>query len=235
MKEKSKSIFNTISSLVIFFPVAFSACLICGFLIWNTFLFRLGFEEYKIIQTKFILSGFCFLLLLSFFFWIVIAFVNTFTKDKKYEKTCRKLASFVTKQCKNNLFVAVPTFFIFFAVIIVGYTTIIFPKIPSDLGGGYPRFLSIITTENEIAYLSPLGISAGEGSKIQTGNLCVAYENEEIVIILLKDRIVSLRKDIIKDFGSLSAGYTKMDGADYCGALAKNWLLSSNYFKRSVK
>ena len=92
-----------------------------------------------------------------------------------------------------------------------------------SVGGGQPRFISILGSEEQINYLIPLGIPKGEGSNIQTENMCIAYENDDSVIILRKDRIVLLQKQYIKGFNSLSVGLIS-PVLEECSNLAKYWI-----------
>lgn len=91
------------------------------------------------------------------------------------------------------------------------------------IGGGQPRVISVLGSEEQINYLGPLGISTGEGSSIQTENMCLAYENDDSIIILRKDRIVSLQKQYIKGFNSLSTTIT-FPLRKECSHLAKYWI-----------
>lgn len=149
---------------------------IIGFLIWNFFLSILGFDEYTSIQTRFILTGALFSLIPIILCYILLRFKHL-----------------------SCLWFWLILFIIWFLV----YTLFVFPLIPPSFGGGQPRLVSIIATEQEIENLSKFGIKRGDGSTIQTGNLCIAYENNEDIIILQPDRILKLNKINFKGFGSL--------------------------------
>ena len=90
---------------------------------------------------------------------------------------------------------------LFWVIALLIHAKYIFPYISQAYGGGQPRLISLITTEQEISYLKILGVK--NASNIQTENLCVAYENQDIIVFFLQDRVVGLKRDNIKGYGSL--------------------------------
>lgn len=210
---------------------------IIGFLIWNIYLSRLGFGEYNIIQTKFVSTGglFLFLVLIILLIGVVISlffkkteafgleYLRRFVWIKGAELKIREyfkiipINKTILSLLNIILFMIIPCIFL-----IIFYSLYFFPKIPTTYGGGQPRSLSILSNEDYIGYLSSFGIPAGEGSKIQTANLCVAYENENMIIIILKDRVLELKKEDFKGFGSLfGADKAKADFQKQCGEFAQ--------------
>lgn len=182
---------------------------VLGFLIWNIHLNRFGFSEFKIIQTKFIFTGAIAILFVS-----LIAFI-IFTISKN-----------LFKFCTINYY---KTFISLFFLFII-YIFLIFPFfIPSWLGGGIPQTLSIIGSEDEINELLKITIPKGEGSQVQTGTLCLAYENEDIFIVLLDDRILQLKKENIRGFGALS-GEDRKKIRKTCKWISVIWLFPKDWW-----
>lgn len=190
----------------------FGAAFICGFLIWNVYLYALGFKEDDILQIRFIVTGICFIFLstplvaLLYYINKKIIIRNAFWKFL-YEYMCIILA------------------IIYFII----YILIIFAKIPIALGGGRPRALSIITDSNNLDFLSKFSIPLGEGSKTQTANICVAYENEKSVVVLLGNRVLQLKKDDFKGFASLPG--ISVGLARKCSENANNWIHKAFLFE----
>ena len=56
--------------------------------------------------------------------------------------------------------------------------------------------MSILPNKSNLTLrdLNKIGIETAEGSDIQTANLCIAYENSSVVVVLLRDRVVQLNK-----------------------------------------
>lgn len=227
-QDKSSYLGKIIKIFSILFVLSFSL----GFLIWNLYLERLGFSEFTIIQTRFIITGLfpiaCFLSLSGSFA------ISQFILNKIFDKFCisRKKEFFNIKNFfpsffeKNKIFCISLLFYLgipVFLILVSLYTYFIFPFIPASFGGGQPRFISLITTEEEIKYLSNFGIIIGIGSKIQTENLCLAYEDEKEIIVLLNNRILKLDKNILRGFGSLPSNKQKFYNL-YCSKLARQWL-----------
>jgi hypothetical protein len=174
---------------------------VVGFLVWNVYLYYLGFSEYEIIQTRFIFTGVLPLILI-----IIIA--SLFTKIPFLKKHIIVLS------------------FIAGLVIIFLYAQYLFFYIPSWMGGGQPRFLSIVADNQDINFLARFGIKKVEPDEkqpVQTQNLCIAYENKSFVILLLKDRILQIDKNYFKGFGSIpNDQQDKMNQT--CSELAKSYI-----------
>lgn len=91
------------------------------------------------------------------------------------------------------------------------------------LGGGNPRALSFIVSEEELIFWGSFGIEKGSGAKFQSENLCVVYENEDWIIFALEDRILQLKKDFIKGFGSIPSPEKK----DYENTNCRSYLITN--------
>lgn len=175
--------------------------LVVGFFIWDIYLYMLGFLEYEILRAKFIISGLIFFLiafaLLQFTLWVF--------KFKTLDKPLFK-------------FIRIPILLIW----IFFYSIFIHPMIPSFLGGGQPRALSLITSKETMVALNSLDIKNGEGGQYQTENLCVVHENSKGIYILKENRILMLDKSLFEGLVSLP-GIKKFIELD-CNRLARNWL-----------
>jgi len=168
-----------------------------GFIIWNIYLQTLGFYP-DLLQGRFILTG-----MLFFVLGISIVSALLFFKES-LEKALPSAFSNLTivKMNKENFDAWKFSFYTtIFIISIFLFSFFIFPKIPGYLGGGQPKFISIIGEEQNIAYLENFGIASA--SKIQTVLMCSAYEDSDYIVIILADRILSLKKDIYLGFGSL--------------------------------
>lgn len=199
-----------------------------GFLIWNTYLARFGFQEYEIIQTRFVLTGF-FFYFISFIVFIILNLIWLLLKPLFLPL----IKLFITKTLLLKLKqIQTPRFYLMFIplffIALVGYAYLLFPMIPMSLGGSHPEILSILATENEIDYLSKFGIKKGERSEIQTENLCLAYQNKDTFIILRNDRVLQFKKEIIKGFGSIpDDSKERKEFIKFCRWLAsERWLLN---------
>ncbi len=84
---------------------------------------------------------------------------------------------------------------------LLSFSLFVFPHIDGHFGGNKPRLVSIIGNSEDISYLKNFGVPLA--SSIQTGLLCVAYEDKEYMIVILMDRIISLKKDSYTGFVSL--------------------------------
>lgn len=147
-----------------------------GFLIWNIYLQRLGFYPDALFQARYVLTG-------TLFIFCTILVLPFLLKNK------------------NNKVSVIRRFILWF----IFFTFFIFPFLPAWLGGSLPKMVSIISTEEYISYLNKFGIKNGSGSSIQTQNLCVVYEDNNSIITVLEDRILSLNKDRLYGLGSLAS------------------------------
>ena len=96
------------------------------------------------------------------------------------------------------------------------------------LGGGRPLGLSLLPNKTSLTLddMGALGISKGEGSEIQTANLCVAYENSSIILVLLGNRVVQFNKSQLNGIAGLPERRTNQYEKETCGPLAKIWVRS---------
>ncbi|HSR88933.1 MAG TPA: hypothetical protein VLK22_00845 [Candidatus Udaeobacter sp.] len=198
---------------------------IIGFLIWNFYLYGLGFKEDNIIQTRFVLSGVIFIILALLLFFIIELLYNlSLIGINFFRRTKFKKNKIIKSLTLNDIFTGI----IILIVCIFLYVILIFPFIPSGLGGGAPRVIEVLTDKINMVDLTKLGIQPAESSEIQTQQLCVAYENDSTQVILLSDRILHLKKD--KYYGSAYLpGVSQLVSNNYCKKNAKYWLLKS-YF-----
>ncbi len=215
--EKIKRLLKieNLTDLVKFVSVFAILFFMTGFLVWNLFLSMLGFDEYAPVQTRFISTGMMFFLVTIVFYFILKLLIIGISRVFHHRFSCALYWCIV--------------WCIVFVLWFLLYTLWIFPSIPAYLGGGYPRLVSIIATEQEIESLSKFGIEKGENSTIQTANLCIVYENNESVIVLRSNRILKLYKTNFKGFGSLPDLfiYTSASNSDTCGyLLKKRWIKS---------
>lgn len=181
--------------------LVFCLTFIAGFLIWNFYLARFGFSEYELIQTRFISTGATFILFILIF-TLIIKLINFLFSKCQY---------FLIKYTLNMLLIL----FILFIIACYFYSNYFFIYLPSKIGGGKPEALSIISSPEQINYLKQLDIPISENAEnppIQTGNLCVIYENKDNVIAFVsqqvdqnttKYRILKIKKDLISGFGSI--------------------------------
>lgn len=176
-----------------------------GFLIWNFYLFNLGFSEFEMIQTKFLSAGILFFVLFFFVFSLAWLIYKLLSYHNKYEHVLKKFK-----------FAAILVGLIIYFLILFIFSVLFFPKIPFFLGGAEPQIQSIIGPEEQIKLLPTFAIATA--SPQQTENLCIAYENNDSFIALvfeqpeaeaaakgatIKYRALKFRKDIITGFGSI--------------------------------
>lgn len=206
-----QKLIKPLGDIVKIFSFLAIAALVSGFLIWNLYLVRLGFYEFNLIQARYIHSGITFLLVFipsfALFVWIAKHLSMKFQFVKKF---------FISQ-------IALYFGVILFFYLIILYTLFIFPRISQAWGGAQPRVLSIIASESDIEYLANFGIKMP--SSVITQNLCIAYENQEFVIILLENRVLSVKKESFKGFNSLPAK-TRDEMAGFCSRLAVGWVLN---------
>ncbi|MEK7647275.1 MAG: hypothetical protein AAB378_02790 [Patescibacteria group bacterium] len=212
-------------SIVLTLPIL---AMICGFLIWNFYLFTLGFLEEELLRAKFILSGALFGIItfiiystlysiyrsaISLYIWLWIKLKNISWIVKILSYLPQAFFSRLLECVKIYLrfkkiqdYVAFCRFCILsflFLIYFVGYVIYVFPIVPAIIGGGQPRSLSLLMTSSNIQILNSLGIPVGDGAVYQTENICVAHENSNSVYVLRSDRILVIDRSLIQGFGSL--------------------------------
>lgn len=198
--EKKLTFTVKIVTMVIGLSLAF------GFFIWNLYLYRLGFVEYNLIQTRFILTGLMFLFLSSFIFpisYIIRIIGGLFAKTKVVVKSIAFFRSLIISHPGLRFYYMISWSILLFLAWIVIYTLYIFPQVNSGFGGGEPRLISLLADKESLEYLTSLSLDVGDGAKYQTANYCIAYENSEFIIILLPDRVLQVKKDFLLGFGSI--------------------------------
>lgn len=137
-----------------------------GFVVWNTRLIPFGFFEYNLLQVRFIAAGFVFLLIL-FILILILDFI--LSRFNEYE-------------------IQIPVVLII--VLLLGVIQFcffqkIFIYIPQSFGGGRPIPTTILGTEEQIGYLSGLGVRGadnGDKKSIQTQPVCLVYQNDAYIV-----------------------------------------------------
>lgn len=171
--------------------------LVIGFLIWNFYLYSFGFIEDEILRTKFIPTGLCFVVT-SLFFWFILNLIKK-TVFNFLEK--EKIECSIFSCCYSaRLFLNILIITIWFSF----YLFYVFPILPSVLGGGQPRALSLLVVDKEsLSALNSLNIHLATGAINQTENLCIVHENSQGIYVIRKDRILMLDRSLFRGFGSL--------------------------------
>jgi hypothetical protein len=107
------------------------------------------------------------------------------------------------------------------------YSVLLFPLLPGGIGGGQPMFLSLFINSDATKSLNSIEIHRGEGALFQTESVCVAYQDDNEVIILRKNRILSLNLKETGINGLISLpGYVNNIGEPQCQKLALDWALT---------
>jgi hypothetical protein len=145
-----------------------------GFVVWSIYLQSLGFLTKDLFQPVFIYSGLAF---------AIVYTACAATWSKLLKKPHPKAATICS------------------LLLLFLYSLLLFPFIPGAFGGGAPRAFAIVGTPAQIEYLNNFAIKSA--SPIQTEQLCVAYEDEKQIVLVLNDRILSLNKEEYGDFVSL--------------------------------
>ncbi len=198
------------------FSLVAAGALVAGFLIWNIYLVKLGFYEFSIIQARYIHTGVVFLV---FLLTTLAALLIAISLLKKIS-IIKKLLIFLDRLDLTSSGLAA-----FILLTLLAYTMLVFPRLSQALGGAQPRVLSIIASESDIDFLANFGIV--KSSSVITENLCVAYENQESVVILLANRILGVKKENFKGFNSVPAETRDKMSKD-CSNRAINWLFNNN-------
>ncbi len=194
MKIIEKYLESITKSIAIFIAISYAF----GFLIWNIYLQSLGFYP-DLFQGRFILTGTVFILMTGSFLGII--FSTKILLEKIFKKV--HLKNYLFFEPKNDLLGAIKfgTIGLVIVFYIFTFSFFIFPTIPGYFGGSKPRLISLIGNKQEISYLRDFNI--GVASDVQTGLLCSVYDDSNYIIIILLDRIISLKKDLYKGFVSL--------------------------------
>jgi hypothetical protein len=205
-----------LAEVVVICSVALQAI---GFLIWEVYLFCLGYVENNILQARFILTGllFCLVSLVVYaavygvvfvLFKLLNFFVGYFNKK------------IPTPNLKDPFLLIYIGFFWF-----LFYSVFLFSYIPLLIGGGQPHLLSLVTNDDGLKILKSLNIQQGTGAQYQLENACVAYENNEQIIILRNDRILSLSLKGANIIGLVSLpGAVNLIYEPQCQILARDWV-----------
>lgn len=198
-------------------------------------------------KAKFILSGTIFLIVT---FFIIIFFNLAYTiitllfnvlykiinwlRDKLNKKWINNILSFLLKKIIFigeflKRFFLYPFYVLLFLFWLGFYVIYIFPVIPSLIGGGQPRSVSLLATLNGMEVLNSLEIKKGKGAYHQTENICLVHENSHSIYILRSDRVLVLDKSLTQGFASLPG--KKSEYEQDCIELA--FLMSMQGYKTS--
>jgi len=134
---------------------------------------------------------------------------------------------------------SLPAFIIFFLLLVGIFLLVtkllkyfvqsdkIYKHIVFFLGGVFSVFaIQILLKILVINYLSNFGILKAEGSKIQTENLCILSEDDNSLVLGLKDRVLRIKKVNIKGFGSLPSS-DQQNHKRFCAELVQAILNSA--------
>lgn len=211
---KKEITLKVIKKIAEFVSIGLGASFIFGFLIWNIYLYGFGFKEDNLMQTRFIYTGLSFVLITTpilYIFYLLFIF----------------LIEQINKKFLKHIIMYV--IFILSIIYIFFFTYFIFTRLPVGFGGGRPRSLSMLANIDELSYLSSFGINLAQGSKTQTINVCIAYDNNEQIIVLLNDRILQIKNDKINGLSNLpgiSVGLSRN-----CSELARLWMKKTFIFE----
>lgn len=237
---KNNYLEKILKTISLFILLSFAA----GFFIWNMYLNQFGFIENSLIQTRFILTGAMFFgvhifrvipLFIKQDYLILLVPILTFAVY--YIVYYSKLSSrwlLKLRSKKDKFFYGLFSVSIYLSAIVVllyllkFYALNIFPFIPLYTGGAAPRVVSLLTDEKQIEYFQnfniPVSSNSGTKKPVQTANLCVGYENDESILLLLPDRILSVQKKYIKGIGSIPTDFTDQYNDKVCKAILTSWL-----------
>ncbi|QQG42394.1 MAG: hypothetical protein HYW15_02680 [Candidatus Giovannonibacteria bacterium] len=211
-------------NLVLYFSIISITLLVFGFVIWNVYLYTLGFIEDEIIKARFIITGFFFFFLTIILFSILKVlgkllsyfFINIYCHANDFGLFFKKIGERMFKSLWLEFV------FLFLIIWIIIYSVYIFPSIPLVIGGGQPRSLSFLVSDKGLGLLKSLEIKMGANAPNQTENICIAYEGSNKVIILREGRVLAINRDLIEGFGSLP-GFKDVVLEPNCVAYARAW------------
>ncbi len=105
------------------------------------------------------------------------------------------------------------------------YSLSIYPLIPNYLGGGRPIVRSVLADEVEIDFLNKNFGIGNPKSKVQTGNMCLLYENKnvEIYTFLNEGRVIIFNKLVSKFRGSNYVIYNQKEKLDELSGMCHNF------------
>ncbi len=211
-------------SIILAIPIVFLGM---GFLIWSVYLYTFGFTGNELFQSQYIITGVVFLLISLVILGVVttlIDIINWIAKKIPSYFIPTKLDKYVREKMKIPLYIfVILSWFLF-------YISQLFPLIPYTIGGGQPRVLSLITTNENMKTLNSLQIAIGDGATYQTENVCVVYQDSKQIYILRRERVLAINQSLIEGFGSLP-GPNSVLGQE-CVALASFWSNQGLYFSR---
>jgi hypothetical protein len=177
-------------------------CYVSGFIIWNTYIQGLGFRDNAIFKTRYIYSGFAYLV-----FFLILAIIMIFIIRLFGSLMCslnyRQEVNNIKEKCESYLQLILLFLVVLYFIGLFIYSIFLFYKIPQFIGGGQAMAISLIGNEEKIAELSKFGIKIMPGGNVETEKLCVAYEGDNFIILALEDRIISVKKDFFWGNGAI--------------------------------
>lgn len=226
--DKNNYVENVRNLAYILFLITF----VSGFLIWHIFLDSLGFEEIQLFHSRYILTGAVYLLQLFIILIILYSLFNKMPVIRRLYYWIKSRKDF--ESLMSGLLIAL----LVYMSTIQLFTYYLFPRIDSRWGGGRPRLISLIADQSYIEYLGNFGIQTEKNSgvkpSVQTINLCIGYENNDNVLLLLPDRIISINKDDIKGFGSLPTKEVDQYKAKGCVKLLNSWINKTQTLNKQI-
>lgn len=197
-------------------PIIF---LVLGFFIWNIYLYTLGFVEDEIIRARFIITGLLFTVVTLLFLFILKILWKFLNKIYCHAKDFGWVFIKIKEKTPQAYFGGVT---ILLLVWLVFYSVYMFPSLPLVFGGGQPRALSLLAVNDNLKLLKSLEIIGGDNASNQTENVCVAYESNNRIIVLRRDRILAINRSVIEGFGSLP-GLKDVFIEPTCVNYARDW------------
>jgi hypothetical protein len=227
-----------------------------GFIVWYFYLSMLGFSQFDVVQIRYILTGLLvvfslltislpILMFAQITVWIcrVIIFLSHFLPNNliislkdlrskirtKFKKTIDFFSLFKVAPSIRYMWDALGYIFLC-ALFLIIFTLMAFPLIPSQFGGGQPKVIAFIGDENTLQWFGDFGIPI---INKQTDNLCVVYENTDVVILALKDRVLELEKKLFVGKSSIPSQQIET-GKVLCGGLARSYLYPQLRFSQQA-
>jgi hypothetical protein len=166
-----KDLKETVEFLTKLIPVTIGASFASGFLIWNIYLQALGFSPDDLFQGRFILTGVLFLHLSLALFFVgeIIKYLITIL-FKSLNLGNKILFHGIGSQIHGFCLGVIAVLWV------LVFSIFIFPQFSPAIGGARPRFISLISSSEEISVLNTFGIQNPPGASFQTALVCYVYE-----------------------------------------------------------
>ena len=185
-----------------------------GFCVWNTYLALLGFTQYDPFQLRYILTGVLYLIVLLGLLGVIatiLFLVDLLFEKSSFEDKCRQIVT------SKSIWVLI-------GLPLILLLAIFLPFIPSYYGGGEPRTISLIAEPEFIDFIEELEVPSFYSK--QTDLLCLLYENDNVVIIMLAGRLLEIDKSNLIGKSSIPSVESRQLRS-YCSHYVLNHLSSS--------